>query len=98
LKNAVDRTLIRTDVSEERIAYIVRMTRIGELGTTLAVTNNRRTLRSYRLLVTANVPSTPIVVTLMMEVIHSSETLVLAIATRRNSLEEAFFVVSAVKT
>jgi hypothetical protein len=36
--------LVRTDISEERSASIVRVTRIGELGT-LAVTNNRRTLR-----------------------------------------------------
>jgi hypothetical protein len=35
----------RTDVSEERSASIVRVTRIGELGTTLAVSSNRRTLR-----------------------------------------------------
>jgi hypothetical protein len=31
--------LLRTDVSEERIAYIIRVTRIGELGKTLAVTS-----------------------------------------------------------
>jgi hypothetical protein len=30
--------LVRTDVSEEHIASIIRMTRIGELGTMLAVT------------------------------------------------------------
>jgi hypothetical protein len=33
--------LIRTDVSEELSASIIRVTRIGELGTTLAVTSNR---------------------------------------------------------
>jgi hypothetical protein len=37
--------LVRTDVSEEFSAYFIRVTRIGELGTTLAVTSNRRTLR-----------------------------------------------------
>jgi hypothetical protein len=37
--------LVRTDCSEELSAFIIRLTRIGELGTTLAVTNNRRTLR-----------------------------------------------------
>jgi hypothetical protein len=37
--------IVRTDVSEELSASIIRVTRIGELGTTLAVTNNRRTLR-----------------------------------------------------
>jgi hypothetical protein len=31
---------VRTDVSEEFSAYIIRVTRIGELGTTLAVTRN----------------------------------------------------------
>jgi hypothetical protein len=36
--------LVRTDVSEELSASI-RVTRIGELGTTLAVTSNRCTLR-----------------------------------------------------
>jgi hypothetical protein len=36
--------LVRTDVSEERIASIIRVTRIDELGTTLAVTSNRNTL------------------------------------------------------
>jgi hypothetical protein len=37
--------LVRADVTEERSAFIIRVTRIGELGATLAVTNNRRTLR-----------------------------------------------------
>jgi hypothetical protein len=38
--------LIKTDVSEELSASFIKMTRIGELGTTLAVTSNRRTLRA----------------------------------------------------
>jgi hypothetical protein len=38
-------SLVRTGDSEERITSIVRLTRIGELGTTLAVTSNRSTLR-----------------------------------------------------
>jgi hypothetical protein len=37
--------LVRTDVSEELIAYIIRVERIGELGTTLAVTSNGNSLR-----------------------------------------------------
>jgi hypothetical protein len=37
--------LVRTDVSEELSAYFIRVTRIGELGTTLAVTSNWRALR-----------------------------------------------------
>jgi cytochrome c oxidase subunit IV len=63
--------LVRTDVWEERRASIMKVTRIGELGTTLAVF-----LRSERrLLVTANVvPSLTILVILMMEALSSSET------------------------
>jgi hypothetical protein len=37
--------LVRTDVSEERSVSIIRVTRIGKLGTTLVVTSNRHTLR-----------------------------------------------------
>jgi hypothetical protein len=36
--------IVRTDVWEECSASVIRVTRIGELGT-LAVTSNRRTLR-----------------------------------------------------
>jgi hypothetical protein len=35
--------LVRTDISEERTADIIRVTRIGELGTTLAVSSNQST-------------------------------------------------------
>jgi hypothetical protein len=35
--------LVRTDVSEELSASFIRVTRISELGTTLALTSNRRT-------------------------------------------------------
>jgi hypothetical protein len=38
-------TLVRTDFSEEPSAKIIRVKRIGERGTTLAVTSNRRMLR-----------------------------------------------------
>jgi hypothetical protein len=34
--------LVRTDVSEEHSASHIRVTGIGELGTTLPVTSNRR--------------------------------------------------------
>jgi hypothetical protein len=36
--------LVRTDVSEEPSASFIRVIRIGEVGTTLAVSSNRRTL------------------------------------------------------
>jgi hypothetical protein len=34
--------LVRTEVSEEHIASIIKVTIIGELGTSLAVTGNQR--------------------------------------------------------
>jgi hypothetical protein len=54
--------LVRTDVSEKRIASIIR--------------------------VTSNVSSSPILVTLMMEAIRSSETSILKRTTRRNIPED----------
>jgi hypothetical protein len=41
--------LVRTDISEERSASFNRVTRIGELGITLAVTSNQSTLQRYTL-------------------------------------------------
>jgi hypothetical protein len=37
--------LVRAEVSEELTPSFIRVTRIGELGTTLDLTSNRRTLR-----------------------------------------------------
>jgi hypothetical protein len=72
-------TLVRTDVSEELSASFIRVSGIGELGTTLAVTSNRRTQRRNiirsvrRLLVRPSVvPSSPIIITLMKEALSSS--------------------------
>jgi hypothetical protein len=38
--------LVRTDGSEEPSASFIKVRRIGELGTTLAATSNRRMLRN----------------------------------------------------
>jgi hypothetical protein len=74
-------SLVITDVSEELSPSFISMIRFGELGT-LAVTN-RRTL--HRFLVRASfVPSSTILVTLMKEVLSSSEKSVLTRATWRN--------------
>jgi hypothetical protein len=57
----------------------------------LAVTSNQRTLQRYtkcRLLVTANIPSSPILVTLMTEALSSSETSDITRATQRNIQED----------
>jgi hypothetical protein len=85
--------LVRTDVSEELSASFIRVTGIGELGTTLALTSNISTLVFLRcvrrLLVTANVvPSSPILVTLVKEEPSSSETSVLTRAIRRHIPED----------
>jgi hypothetical protein len=74
---------VRANVSEEHSVSFIRITRISELATTLAVTSNRRTL------VTDSVfPSSPILVTLMMEALNFTETSVLPRATRRNIPED----------
>jgi hypothetical protein len=79
----------------EGSASFIRVTRIGELGTTLALTRVGRIgelvfLRNVlRLLVTANVvPSSPILPSLMMETLLSSETSVLTRTIQSNIPED----------
>jgi hypothetical protein len=72
--------LLRTDVSEERIASITRATAIGELEITLAVARNRSTQ-----------PSSPVFLTLMMDTICSSESSVLTRPTWCNIQEGNIF-------
>jgi hypothetical protein len=73
--------LVRTDNSEELSTPFIKVTRIGELGTTLAVTSNLRKLRKNT---NASVVPVSPNVTLMKEALSSSETSVLTRSTRRN--------------
>jgi hypothetical protein len=45
--------LVRTDDSDESFAFIIRMTRIGELGTTLAVTSSTNNSNIKRLCISS---------------------------------------------
>jgi hypothetical protein len=93
----VSHEVMRSGVSEEPSASISKVTRISELGTTLAVTTNRSTQILcivfprivLGLLVTANVvSSSPILVTPVMGAIRSSETSVLTRVTLRKIPED----------
>jgi hypothetical protein len=47
---------VRTDVSEVPSASFIRLTKLGELGTTQAATSNRRTLRRNTRATRRNIP------------------------------------------
>jgi hypothetical protein len=70
---------------------IVRVTRIGKLGTMLAVSTLQKSSISSQSTSVASycyLPSSPILVTLMMVAIRSSDTPVLTRATQRNIPED----------
>jgi hypothetical protein len=95
--------LVRTDISVERSASFIRVIRIGELGTTLAVTSNRRTLLVFlrsvrRLLVTASVvPSSPILITLIRRRYVPPKCRLIQEPHGVTSQKTPFFIVTAVK-
>jgi hypothetical protein len=79
-------TLVKNDVLEERIATIIRMKRLSDLGTTLAV---------LQLRVTSNVVPSSLILFTLMTVIRYSETPALTRATRHRIRED---IVITVKT
>jgi hypothetical protein len=87
---------LRAEVSEECIASVIKVTRIGDLGTTLAARSEGIPIR---LPVTAGVvPSASILVTLMTEAIRSSETPYLQELLGVTFKKTAFFIVTEMKT
>jgi hypothetical protein len=60
--------LVRTEVSEELSASFIRVTRIGEQGTTLAVTSNRRTLQEPH---AVNIPENVILNVVEFRILHT---------------------------
>jgi hypothetical protein len=82
--------VVRTDVLKECVTFIIKVTRFGELGTMLVAVSIVFLCSILQLAVIANiVPSLLTLGTLMMEVIHSSKTLVLTRTTWRNIPEDS---------
>jgi hypothetical protein len=87
--------LVRTDVSEKLSASIIRVKTISELETTLAVSSNSKQL----LLVAANlVPSSLILLILIMGAILHPKRLFLQQPHGATSQKSAFFIIGAVET
>jgi hypothetical protein len=74
----------RSDVTEKPSTSIIRVTKIRYVSRNWQSTHSIIFRRVRRLLVTANVPSSQILVTLMMEALVFSETSALTRATQRN--------------
>jgi hypothetical protein len=86
--------LVRTDVSEERAASIIRVERSSEPGTTLALTCSvLQSLDSDDV-----IASSLVIFALMMEAIHFSETSILTRTTQCHVQETTFFIVTALKS
>jgi hypothetical protein len=85
--------LVRTEVSEGLSAAIIRVTRIGDLGMS-AVTKSVFLRSVHRLLVMADIPSSKILVTLMMVALSFSETSVLTRATWHNIQKDGIFQIN----
>jgi hypothetical protein len=98
--------LVRTSVSEEFSTSIIRAAKIGELGKTLDLTSNRRTLQrntcisSQRASVASYgyVRTSPILVTLMREALVPPKRQFLQEPHGVTSQKTPFFKVTAVKT